>query len=163
MAWVTGHRYIGSGSWWFTEAIEQAPLAALFVRDTVGLDVPTGGVIPPQLEGRLPNNSHLLDPRTRAAAAAAWTGWWEAVLTQDIRQHQHRPADLDQRVWMRQLAAEYQTVFDPPDFIGLTDRPALREAVMATRDQALGWSDVRRRALLSPRHARNGQFDQLSP
>lgn len=135
------------------------PLVALFVRDAVGLDVPAGAVIPPPLDGDLPDHSMLLDSERRAAAGANWTGWWEMVVAQDVRQHQGSPDSLDHSAWMLELTVEHRAVFDPPEFASLADRPALREAMRAVFEEALRWADERRRALLFPPSGRPSQFD----
>lgn len=151
-------RFAGSASWRFAEGIEQAPLIALFVRDTLSLEV-SAEASPPRLDGELPDHSTLLDSQWRAAAGDAWTGWWQAVVAQDVRGHQGPPAGVDQRVWLRQLDAEHRAVFDPPEFASLADRPALAETVRVTFNAALRWADAERRALLIPPQGRPGQFD----
>jgi len=140
----------GSPSWRFAEGIEQLPLVALFVRDAVGLDVPPSPVNPPRLDGDLPAHPAQRDSELRATAGAFWTGWWQALLALDVRQHQGTPSGVDQRAWFRQRADEHRAVFDPPEFTSLADRPALREVVRTTFEEALGWADARRRTLLLP-------------
>jgi len=161
-------------SWRFAESIDQLPLVALFVRDTLRLEVPAGGVIPPRLEGEVPDHSSLLAPVRRDAAGTGWTGWWQEVLARAGRLHLHHPgtraAGLDLVAWARQMAVEhreldaaYPPVFDPPEFAGLADRPALRQAVRVTFGEALRWADTQRRSLLFL-PARPAQFDsQLVP
>lgn len=152
-------QHAGSASWRFAEGIEQLPLVALFVRDAAGLDVPANRANPPRLDGSLPDHSALLDSERRATAGPFWTGWWQAVVAQGVRQHQGTPAGLDQRAWFRQRADEHRAVFDPPELTSLADRPALREVVRATFEEALRWADARRRTLLLPPEGRHGQFD----
>ncbi len=152
-------QHAGSASWRFAEGIEQLPLVALFVRDAGGLDVPANRANPPRLDGSLPDHSALLDSERRATAGPFWTGWWQAVVAQGVRQHQGTPAGLDQRAWFRQRADEHRAVFDPPELTSLADRPALREVVRATFEEALRWADARRRTLLLPPEGRHGQFD----
>lgn len=94
-------RFAGSASWRFAEGIEQAPLVVLFVRDALGLEVPAEAVIPPRLDGDLPVQATVLDSRQRAAAGAAWAGWWHAVVAQDIRGHQGPPAGVVSRRLLR--------------------------------------------------------------
>jgi len=152
-------RFAGSASWRFAEGIEQAPVVALFVRDTLGLEVPAESVIPPRLDGDLPDYSALVAAEQRSAAGAAWTGWWQEVVAQDVRRQQGPPASVDQRVWLRQWATEHRAAFDPPEFASLADRPALAKAVQVTLNGALRWADARRRALLIPPQGQPGQFD----
>jgi len=135
------------------------PLVALFVRDAARLDVPASPVNPPRLEGDLPDHSALRDSERRATAGAFWTGWWQAVVAQDVRQRQGTPDGIDQRAWFRQRADEHRAVFDPPELTSLADRPALREVVRTTFEEALRWADARRRTLLFPSAGRHGQFD----
>lgn len=149
----------GSPSWRFAEGIEQLPLVAMFVRDAVGLDVPPSPVNPPRLDGDLPAHPAQRDSELRATAGAFWTGWWQALLALDVRQHQGTPSGVDQRAWFRQRADEHRAVFDPPEFTSLADRPALREVVRTTFEEALGWADARRRTLLLPPAGHHGQFD----
>lgn len=151
-------RRADSASWRFAEGIEQLPLVTLFVRDTLRLGVPAGADIPPRLDGELPDHSALLDPLRRAEAAALWTGWWRAVVAQEVRGQQSSPGP-DQRAWLRQLAAEYEAIFDPPEFTTLANHAALREAVLATFKEAVRWADAQRQALLVPPIGRAGQFD----
>lgn len=134
------------------------PLVALFVRDAVGLDVPTNAMVPPHLDGDLPDRSTRVDMERRVAAGAAWITWWQALVEQVVLMHQGR-GDVDQRAWMRQRAAEHQAVFDPPEFDSLAEQPALCETTRATFEEALQWADARRRALLFPPAGRHGQFD----
>jgi len=152
-------QHAGSASWRFAEGIEQLPLVALFVRDAARLDVPASPVNPPRLEGDLPDHSALRDSERRATAGAFWTGWWQAVVAQDVRQRQGTPDGIDQRAWFRQRADENRAVFDPPELTSLADRPALREVVRTTFEEALRWADARRRTLLFPSAGRHGQFD----
>lgn len=152
-------RLAGTASWEFAEGIEQAPLVALFVRDTFGLEVSAEAASPPRLDGELSDHSTLLDSDRRGAAGTAWTGWWQAVVAQDIRRHQGSSASVDQHVRLRQSAAEYGAVFDPPEFASLADRPALAEAVRISFNEGLRWADARRRTLLRPPQGRHGQFD----
>ena len=121
--------------------------------------MPASPVNPPRLEGDLPDHSALRDSERRATAGAFWTGWWQAVVAQDVRQRQGTPDGIDQRAWFRQRADENRAVFDPPELTSLADRPALREVVRTTFEEALRWADARRRTLLFPSAGRHGQFD----
>lgn len=151
-------RFAGSVSWRFAEDIDQAPLVALFVRDVLGLEVSGEAVSPPRLDGELPEST-LLDTQERAAAGAAWTGWWQAVVAQSFLGSQDPPAGVDQRPWLRERHEEQRAVFDPPEFASLADRPALAGAVRVMFNEALRWADVQRRALLIPPQGRPAQFD----
>lgn len=152
-------QYDESASWRFAEGVEQLPLVALFVRDAAGLEVPPSPSNPPRLEGDLPDHSAQLGSELRATAGAFWAGWWRGVIALDVRQHQGVPRGASQGVWFRQRADEHRAVFDPPEFTSLADRPALREVVRATFEEALRWTDERRRNLLFPPAGRIGQFD----
>lgn len=166
-------RVAGSASWRFAETVSQRPLVALFVRDALGLPVPGGEGIPPGLDDDLLDHSVLLGSARRAAAGASWPSWWHAVLAREVAHQMHDPGSpptgrgRDGAVaWARQVAAEhrdldagYPVVFDPPEFDGLADRPALQEAVSVTFRKALEWADRCRRALLQPPAGRHGQFD----
>lgn len=152
-------RYAGSASWRFAEGIEQLPLDALYVRDCARLIVPASPVNPPRLDGDLPDHSSVRDFEGRAAAGASWTGWWQEVVAQDVRGHQGPLDGLDQGAWLRQLADAHRAVFDPPEFTSLADRPALREVVRTTFEEALRWAHAQRFTLLSPPAGRHGQFE----
>ncbi|GLZ33203.1 hypothetical protein Lesp02_53910 [Lentzea sp. NBRC 105346] len=90
----------------------QSMLAALFVRDTLALSVDTT----PDLPGLDPGVPVIVPPGVdRAAAARDWPGWWTEVL-EDAR------------------AEEPERVHDVADTNSLLTRPALRDAVLALRD-----------------------------
>ena len=135
------------------------PLVALFVRDAVGLGVPTGAVIPPRLDGEVPNRSGLVDARQRRAAGEEWVGWWQAVVAHHVGLHQGPPDSADQTEWLQLQAAQVGSLFDPPDFAALAGRPALCDVVRATFADALRWADIQRRTVLTPPAGRPGQFD----
>lgn len=87
-------------------------MAALFVRDTLALSVDTSPDLP-GLDPAVP----VIVPRgvDRAAAAREWPGWWEDALEE---------ARSD----------EPEQVQDVTETATLLTRPALREAVIALRD-----------------------------
>lgn len=150
----------GSASWQFTEGIEEMPLVALFVRDAVGLAVLAGSAIPPRLGGERPGDrSDVLEIGQGDAAGPAWTDWWLQIVSLTVHHWQDESAASDQQARMRQRAAEYRKVFDPPAFASLANSPALREAVRATFEDAVRWANTRRRALRMPPQGRPGQFD----
>lgn len=152
-------RHAGTASWRFAEGIEQLPVAALYVRDAVELAMPAGGLIPPRLDAAVPDRSDLLDAAQRAAAGVEWAGWWHAVLAEDVGDHRGPPDGVEQHAWMRQRMLDTRTLFDPPEFESLADRPALRAAVSGSFPEAPRWADQLRGTLLRAASGRPAQFD----
>lgn len=109
--------------------------------------------------GTCPTTPRSATPSGAPRRGGFWTDWWQAVLAQDVRRHQGTPDGRDQRAWFRQRANEHRAVFDPPELTSLADRPALREVVRTTFEEALRWADARRRTLLFTPAGRPGQFD----
>jgi len=60
---------------------------ALYVRDALRLHVEPGLAIPPTLSEVPPDRSGLLDPASRANAAAEWTAWWATLVKHEARRH----------------------------------------------------------------------------
>jgi hypothetical protein len=152
-------RRAGSASWRFAEGISKMPVAALFVRDAVGLGVPPGAELPPRLDGEVPDRSGLVSAGQRRAAGAEWVGWWEAVVAHHVGLQQGAPHGADERAWLRQQVVQAGALFDPPDFASLAGRSALRDVLRTTFADALRWADDQSRTLLTPPHGHPGQFD----
>ena len=152
-------RRAGSASWRFAEGINKMPVAALFVRDAVGLGVPPGAELPPRLDGEVPDRSGLVSAGQRRAAGAEWVGWWEAVVAHHVGLQQGAPHGADERAWLRQQVVQAGALFDPPDFASLAGRSALRDVLRTTFADALRWADDQSRTLLMPPHGHPGQFD----
>lgn len=152
-------RRAGSASWRFAEGINKMPVAALFVRDAVGLGVPPGAELPPRLDGEVPDRSGLVSAGQRRAAGAEWVGWWEAVVAHHVGLQQGAPHGADERAWLRQQVVQAGALFDPPDFASLAGRSALRDVLRTTFADALRWADDQSRTLLTPTHGHPGQFD----
>ena len=136
-------REAGQASWRFAHGIDQLSTIALFVRDTLGLDVGSHPLNPPSLADELPDLSDRLDPERRAMAATAWIDWWQEILTVEIDQKQG-PTGSDVDAWMRDSLRRRRRIFDPPDFHHLADRPEIRDAVRAVFADAQPWSDDHR-------------------
>lgn len=152
-------KFAGSASWRFAEGIEEMPVVALFARDVAGLDMPADDRLPPRLDDHLSGGSTHLDTERRAAAATDWIAWWQAIVAHEVHSNQGVADGGDQQPWMRQMATERASIFDPPDFASLGDRPILREAVRTNFADALRWCNTQRRSLLLPPTGRPGQFD----
>jgi hypothetical protein len=152
-------RRAGSASWRFAEGIEQMPVAALFVRDAVGLGVPPGAGIPPRLDGELPDRSGLVSAGQRRAAGAEWVGWWQAVVAHHVGIQQGPPDGADERAWLQRQTVQAGTLFDPPGFASLASHSALRHVLRTTFADALRWAHGQRRTLMMPPHGHPGQFD----
>jgi hypothetical protein len=152
-------RRAGSASWRFAEGIEQMPVAALFVRDAVGLGVPPGAELPPRLDGQVPDRSGLVSAGQRRAAGAEWVGWWQAVVAHHVGIQQGPPDGSDERVWLQRQVVQAGALFDPPDFASLAGHSDLRDVLRTTFADALRWADGQRRTLLMPPRGHPGQFD----
>lgn len=152
-------RRAGSASWRFAEGINKMPVAALFVRDAVGLGVPPGAELPPRLDGEVPDRSGLVRAGQRRAAGAEWVGWWQAVVAHHVGLQQGAPHGADERAWLAQQVVQAGALFDPPDFASLAGRSALRDVLRTTFADALRWADDQSRTLLMPPHGHPGQFD----
>jgi hypothetical protein len=75
-----------SGRSWL-DIEEPGPLDfALYVRDSLGLDVDSGHAAPSRVPATdLPDHSGLLKPGQAARAAAAWPRWWRSLLAQSVQ------------------------------------------------------------------------------
>jgi hypothetical protein len=124
------------------------PHVALFVRDAVGLEVDEAPWIPPPLADPVPDRRSVVDPRVRAQAAAQWPSWWRALVDVEAQMHggSYEGDDLD----IRFRFAERAEAGLPPDFAGLSDRPELRQVVMATYEEACRWVEGRHQAVGRP-------------
>jgi hypothetical protein len=132
-------QYVESRSWRFAQSAgDQMPHAALFVRDALGLSLPTDAAVPPRLSGMVPDHRARLSVADRVKAEEQWVSWCKALLGIELRR-QEEPPHGDHRARSAALRAERGQAGAPPDFAALADRPALRRAVVATFDEALRW------------------------
>ena len=133
-------RKAGSESWRFTHDIDQSLHCVLHLRDTIGLKVDDGPDNPPRLVGDIPDRSQLLDREATRTAAARWPSWWRAVVgNQALTQVRSSSEHTDSRAWLRELAARYRLVVDPPEWASLADSPALQDAARALWDEGCEW------------------------
>ena len=133
-------RFAGSASWSLSTSVDAMPHAALYIRDALDLKPACDGA-PPPLSHRPPDRRSVLTEEERDQAGAQWPGWWQAILSLEARMHE--PSDRrDFAAWHAPMAAERaRTVGDPPDFEALTDRPALKKAVVELFREAHNYSD----------------------
>lgn len=149
----------GAASWRFATGMEQLPLVALIVRDTMNLRVAPAELVPPRLDAALADRSGVLTTNQRASAGAQWADWWSAVLAHDVRGRRGASAGLDAKAWRQQSIAEATALFDPPEFAPLADRPELRTALRASFQEALRSANRLRGAVLHPPAERPAGFD----
>lgn len=131
-------RKAGATSWRFAESIAQLPHVALYVRDSVGLLVPSAPDVPPVLANEVPDRTAVLDRADRAEAGQQWLRWWRQV-TDDELKWQHHIEGVEAGERARGRIEDLHRVADPPDFDALADSPALRVAVAATFTEACRW------------------------
>lgn len=142
-------RRAGSESWRFAHDIDQTLHALLYVRDALGLGVEEAIGIPPRLAGDVPNRASLLDADARRDAARDWPAWWhDAVAAQARTQLEPPAADTEGR--LREITARHRMVADPPEWLSLSARPALRHAARNLYVEACRWFNPARQPLLPP-------------
>jgi hypothetical protein len=87
-----------ASSWRFGSSSSGLAHHALYVRDALGLTVPSAERIPPHLTDVTPDRSDLLGPGELAAAAAEWPRWWSSILAHELGdQDSGEPASLARR------------------------------------------------------------------
>jgi hypothetical protein len=120
---------------------------ALFVRDAVGLAVPSSADRPPLVDGPVPDRRDVLSHQARADAAAQWPHWWQRIVEFEFklgRSHDDEPSPRIRGAHdLARVIADAGTVSDPPDFNALADSPQLRAAVRATYADAAQWQRTR--------------------
>jgi hypothetical protein len=122
------------GSWRFGVGTGSPLLRqALYIRDCLDLPVPVDDLVPPPLDGELPNRQSLVSANARAAIGNQWTRWWRQIVGQQFGCGPGR------------LANELALVEAPgqPEasgrFTALADQPQLREVVTALFQEAGQW------------------------
>jgi hypothetical protein len=136
-----------SESWRFEESVDRLPHLALFVRDALRLTVSPQPTVPPRLSGDIPDLSDRLDETVRRDAAADWVQWWEAIT--GLAGVTGAPPDAPVARG-RERAVTLMQYIDPPEWNSLTEHPALRQAVLATHDDADDFADKVRRSVIRP-------------
>jgi hypothetical protein len=135
-------RIAGSASWCLEVSDSELAELALFVRDAVGLGVPTSVDLPPRLDRPVPDRRGMLSDRDSADASEQWMRWWRRIIGFEFgvkRSLGTLPAG--QRAF--ELSAAFQTVSDPPEFMALADVPLLRAAIRASFGDAVRWQQGR--------------------
>lgn len=119
---------------------------ALYARDACGLEVPPDPSVPPRLLGEVGDHSEELAPDRRLLAGEEWLSWWNAILRLEGARENGTlglPSGGIERV--EALAGAYRGLLDWPDLDALADRPALREAVRLSQEDARQWRIERSR------------------
>lgn len=128
-------RRAGSASWRLAVTGSEFAVLALFVRDAIGLVVPSNGDAPPALDASVPDRRPALSDQDRADASEQWLPWWREILDFEaaVRRSLQSP---DDRLRARLPA-------DPPEFTALEHVPQLQAAVTASWDDASRWQQQR--------------------
>ncbi|WP_298345967.1 hypothetical protein [Ferrimicrobium sp.] len=144
-------RTVGTESWRFAHDIDQGLHVLLYLRDTLRLVVENGPIVPPPLDGTLPDRSELLDTPTRIQAARDWSAWWERVVAERARAELGPPPmDPTHQRWVTEVAYSHHLSFDPPEWSSLASTPALRSAARTLWKEASHWFTPARRPYLPP-------------
>jgi hypothetical protein len=129
----------GVPSWQFAEGGTQLATAALYVRDSLRLPVPSAADVPPPLNGPVPARDDLVIDRQ--LAADQWLTWWRQIIEYEVTHRRRHDHIRDPRMRMRTTLRELARVSDPPDFQALSDRPELQAAAVATHPAAIRWEN----------------------
>jgi hypothetical protein len=124
-------------SWTVTSARASQTLhATLFVRDAFHLKPDDEPIVPPRLNGDVPDLSRLVSNLDVREAAISWTPWFERALDfecQPLLEPASAPASLD---------VARAGFFDPPAFMSMWAWPALQSVARAAHREALRWGKV---------------------
>ncbi len=166
-------RLVGQPSWsWSTSSANSLELA-LYVRDALALDIGDGA---PPLTGSIPTATSAATPAELREAPAQWPSWWEALVARELwlqAQKAAHPSSPGDRDFFDAFLQQTRDAGMPPDFEGLSDRPALQRAALrlaraatvranamdSAPEQPLppigfAWVAERRRRLVAPPRAR---------
>jgi hypothetical protein len=129
-------RRAGSESWIFRHGSAQLPHAALYVRDTTGLEPPPDPVLPPRLG--VPDNERrdVLDEAGRAEAGGQWLRWWRGLVAAEATARA-RPGEVIQHSFW---PGDDGTIAG----LGPGGHSALQHAVAAAFDDGCRWLDRHR-------------------
>lgn len=132
-------RIVDQPSWQFRHAVRDHLHEVLLVRDALSLPVGGGSDLPPRLT-EVEAVSGVLDGDQLVEAASAWPSCWNSVLAITAR-HELQLGSLgdDPVQGLRTRRAERRQVFDPPDWVSLSDRPALRAAAQEVLARERRW------------------------
>jgi hypothetical protein len=123
---------------------------ALFVRDAAGLRVTDGPLVPPPLEGVVPDMADRLTSEEAAQAGEAWAGWWQVLVGLELGKDQ---APRSPEMIQEHLANLTRTA-DPPGWVSLRDRPGLQAAAQIAFEDARSWADQALAPLKLPNQTR---------
>jgi hypothetical protein len=135
-------RTAGLTSWRLDVSDSDLAEMALFVRDAVGLTVPSTAGVPPALDSPVADRRNVLSDRDRAEASAQWQPWWQQILELEfgLKSSLHRPPAEGRGP---DALAEIGTVGDVPDLTALAHVPQLRAAVQASFEDVSRWRQRR--------------------
>lgn len=130
----------GQPAGWALNVVHDPRPFALFVRDSLRLDVRDEPSAPPPLEPPVPDHRDVLTAAERARAAEQWPAWWRATLAHGARSHGGRDAG-DWREWHREQARVREKVLgEPPAFAALAASPELQRACTLLDRELHAWS-----------------------
>lgn len=146
----------GSESWRLTVDDNSNLLqVALYVRDACGLDVTVDHSIPPRLLGTVVDHRDDLTAQIRQSAGEQWMAWWQTIIAlvgaQELGTLQ-LPSEPFER--LEAMTAVHESLLDWPELDGFGDRPALREAVRVSYEDATRWLSQRARGAVRGRRMR---------
>jgi hypothetical protein len=124
-------------SWTVTSALASQTLhATLFVRDAFHLKPDDEPIIPPRLNGDVPDLSRLVSSLDVREAAIAWTPWFDRALDFECQ------LLLEPALTPPSIDAARAGFFDPPEFLSMWAWPALQSVARAAHREALRWGKV---------------------
>ncbi|MCU1362510.1 MAG: hypothetical protein JWM55_338 [Acidimicrobiaceae bacterium] len=137
-------RRVDTDSWRLSTSFGNSTLhAALFIRDAFHLKPEHESSLPPRLTGGVPNVSALVPGFDPFEAALQWASWWERVVTYEAAVALGEFRGSDDGDSLGDMAAARARVFDPPNFLSMSDAPSLRSLAQGAHREALRWSKYR--------------------
>ncbi len=137
-------RPVDADSWHLSTDFGNSTLhAALFIRDAFHLKPEDDAALPPRLLGDVPNLSALVPGFDPFEAAQEWASWWERAVEYEGAVALGEFAESEEGDHLRDLAEARAKVFDPPNFLSMSDSSSLRSLSTAAHREALRWSKYR--------------------
>lgn len=121
------------------DTCSQLAHVALYVRGACGLEVPPHSSVPPKLLGEVVDHAEQLSVGRRVLAGEEWLSWWQAILgLEGARENGTLKLPSGGIEGVEALAGAYRSLLDWPHLDALAHRPALREAVRLSHEDAPG-------------------------
>lgn len=134
-------------SWRFAHDIDHSLHFALYLRESLSLEIKHDEAVPSRLAGEIPDHSEFFDP----VATDQWLTWWRAVMALQSSAQLLPPSnETDQRTRRGQHAAQRPLVFDLPEWASLADSPALQSAARDLWVESYEWFGPARENYLPP-------------